>query len=134
MVMTTAGEQERGNPDECPPGRSEVRWPRVKEILDGAIVGWKGLNGGREPLLTQRHGAAFGWSTKEQLAAATALGFRLVDPEKVGNGHGAETNLVGALRNEEGVEFNGRMPNGGPYLGEDEIDEIVRWIDAGMPD
>jgi hypothetical protein len=110
-----------------------VRWERVKQILDGAIAGWKAQNG-REPKLVSRHGPSFGWETKQQLADASARGFRLIEPTKVANGQGAQTNLVIALRDVDGVKGNGQMPNGGPFLQGSEIDEIVRWIDAGMPD
>jgi hypothetical protein len=127
-----------GAPPDGSPGTGDlpaaVAWARVKEILDGAILGWKAQNNGREPRLKPRHGASFGWDTKEMLAAANALGLRLIDPNMVGNGQGAQTNLVIALRDEDGVEGNGQMPNGGPFLPVDQIDEIVRWIDAGMPD
>jgi hypothetical protein len=113
---------------------TSVSWTRVKEILDGAIAGWKVQNDGREPRLTQRHGASFGWDTKDKLANATAKGFRLIDPSMVGTGQGAQTNLVIALRDEDGVEGFGQMPNGGPFLPADQIDEIIRWIDGGIPD
>jgi hypothetical protein len=122
--------REQGEAGEDPP----VSWARIKEILDRAIAGWKVQNNGREPKLTLRHGASFGWDTKDKLATATAQGFRLIDPSMVGNGQGAQTNLVIALRDEDGVEGFGQMPNGGPFLPTDQIDQIVRWIDAGMPD
>jgi hypothetical protein len=32
------------------------------------------------------------------------------------------------------VDDNGQMPARGSFLPADQIDEIVRWIDAGMPD
>lgn len=110
-----------------------VRWPRVKQILDSAIAGWKAQNNGREPDL-KLHGQSFGWETKDQLANASALGHRLIDPAKVGNGRAAQTNLVIALRDEDGVDGNGRMPDGGPFLSDSDINDIVRWIDAGIPD
>jgi hypothetical protein len=113
---------------------TSVPWTRVKEILDAAIAGWKVQNNGREPRLSLRHGASFGWDTKDKLANAKAQGFRLIAPSMVGNGQGAQTNLVIALRDEDGVEGFGQMPNGGPFLPSDQIDEIIRWIDAGMPD
>jgi hypothetical protein len=110
-----------------------VTWAQVKEILDGAIAAWKAQNG-REPKLKQKHSPNFGWDAKQDLAAAVARGHRLIDPAKVGNGQGAQTNLVIALRDDDGVDGNGRMPDGGPYLGNDPINAIIRWIDAGMPD
>ena len=124
-----------GTPEDSPATgvTNSVHWPRVQEILDGAIAGWKTKNG-REPRLQQIHGASFGWDTKDKLANAEALGFRLIDPGMVGNGQGAQTNLIVALRDEDGVDDNGQMPARGPFLAAAQVDEIVSWIDAGMPD
>jgi hypothetical protein len=117
-----------------------VHWPRVKEILDGAIADWTTKNH-RPPLLKQRHGPSFSWDTKDQITNAVAqIGgstFRLIDPSLVGNGKGRQTNLIIALTDPDGVEGNGQMPNNGPFLTDTHptfIDEIVRWIDDGMPD
>jgi hypothetical protein len=110
-----------------------IGWPRIKQILDGIIAAWQTKNG-RPPKLKQKHGPTFVWDTKQQLADAVARGNRLIDPAKVGNGQGAQTNLVIALRDDDGVDGNGRMPVGGPFLQPEEINEIVQWIDAGMPD
>lgn len=111
-----------------------VHWPRVKQILDGAIDGWKAANGGREPRLKPIHGASFGWSTKAELLAATAKGFRLIDPALVASKQGDQTNLVKALRDPDGVDGNGQMPDGGPFLSVDEINEIISWINGGTID
>jgi Ferritin-like len=116
-----------------PAPASAVTWPMVKQVLDGAIAAWKAKNG-RDPDLQGKHGDSFGWDTKQQLAQADALGYRLIDPGKVGNGQGAQTNLVIALRDDGGVAGNGRMPDGGPYLTKEQIALIVAWIDTGMPD
>ena len=56
-----------------------VGWPRVKQILDGAIAGWKAKHH-HDPDLTGVHGDTFGWDTKDRLKAAEALEFRLIDP------------------------------------------------------
>jgi hypothetical protein len=45
---------------------------------------------------------------------------------------GEETNLVISLR--KGFGNIPRMPMSGPFIKEEEIQEIVRWIDAGMPE
>jgi hypothetical protein len=104
---------------------------RVKQILDGAIAAWKAANGNVEPKLTQRHhNPTFGWATKEQLANSAPLGFKLIEPGVPGK----DTNLIKSLRDDDGVDGNGRMPDGGPYLSNAEIAEIISWIDAGMPD
>ncbi len=122
----------KGHSRSTTPALSNVTWPMVKAVLDGIINAWKTKNG-RDPDLKGQHGASFGWNTKEELAQSEALGYRLIDPAKVGNGQGAQSNLVIALRDANGVDNNGRMPDGGPYLSNDEIALIVAWIDAGMP-
>jgi hypothetical protein len=79
----------------------------------------------------------FGWSSKAQLLAATAKGFHLIEPEKIGMnpGQGKDTNLVKALRDASGVDNNGQMPDGGPFLRPvPDIQKVVDWIDAGCPD
>lgn len=111
-----------------------VAFRDVKQVLDSAIAGWK-MKNGVDPKLTQKHqDPNFGWNTKQQLLAATAKGFQLIEPGKIGNKQGANTNLVIALRDPTGVANNGRMPDGGPYLGAPDIQKIVDWIDAGCPD
>ena len=119
------------------PVAGSVHWPRVKQILDGAITGWTAKHN-RAPLLKKRHGASFAWDTKAELAAAVAMisgtAYRLIDPSLVGNGQGRKTYLVVALSDANGVDGNGQMPNDGPYLSDASIGEIVRWIDDGMPD
>ena len=42
-----------------------------------------------------------------------------------------ETEFIKALARAVGT--SGRMPLRGPFLSTEEIDEIVSWIDAGMP-
>jgi hypothetical protein len=116
-----------------PPPPANVGWPRIKQILDGVMQRWQARTG-REPDLVGIHGASFGWETKAQLATAKALGLRLIDPAQVGNQQGAQTNLVIALRDPGGVAGNGQMPDGGPFAPVAEINEIIAWIDAGMPD
>ena len=107
-----------------------TEFKRVKQVLDNAVAAWKQKNG-RDPALSI-HGGTFGWETKQQIAEAKAFGKRLIDPAKVGNGQGAQTNLVIALKT--GVPPFDRMPAGGPVVPDGEIQEIVQWIDAGMPD
>ena len=43
-----------------------------------------------------------------------------------------ETALIISLR--KGFGSIPKMPMGGPFLKPDEIDEVSRWIDAGMPE
>lgn len=98
----------------------------VKKIFDDVIVAWRKKRG-YDPHL-ESHASGFGWATREQLLSATAFGKRLIDPEMIANGKGAQTNLIKSLRGElMGV----RMPLGGPYLGEEEIRIIIEWIDSG---
>jgi hypothetical protein len=110
---------------------SNVNWPRIKEILDNVLERWK-LKNGREPKLKVSHEGDIRWETKEELAASSPYGKRLIDTDKVGNGRAYETNLVKIFRGPIGGYR--RMPSGGPYLSNDEIGEIAEWIDAGMPD
>ena len=121
--------------------RPVITWTRVKEILDGAIADWRAAHNNQVPKLKQKHGPTFGWDTKADLAAASAViggqPYRLIDPDLVTQKRGAETNLVKALRDPDGVDNNGQMPNGGPYLTDTHptyIDEIIQWINDGMPD
>jgi hypothetical protein len=71
----------------------------------------------------------FGWSTRDELMSATAFGLLLVDPALVVAHRGDETNLVVALRT--GVSPYPRMPLGGPYVSENQIEEIADWINQG---
>ena len=101
----------------------QVRWARVKELLEGIMHRWKARHG--EPALGIHD---YYWDTPQTLANNRPYGRQLIEPGKAGD----ETNLVVFLR--KGVGTIPRMPRGGPFLSGDEIDEIVRWIDAGMPD
>ena len=62
--------------------------------------------------------------------AKNTASYEHIDPAKVGNGQGAQTNLVIALRDPDGVNSFGRMPDGGPFLQDQDIATIVAWIDA----
>ncbi len=106
-----------------------VTWDRVKAILDGAIERWKERTGFQPDLSI--HGSNFGWDTPEELAKSMAFGVRLIEPNKVANNRGHETNLVVALKT--GVPGFPRMPLGGPFVFKAEIAEIAHWIDSGMP-
>src|SRR5258708_1606849 len=102
---------------------AQTTWADVKAILDGLIAGWRAKNNA-EPNLAQ-HGSTFGWDTKEKLAAAKAFGKRLIDPSLVNNGKAKQTNLYLALTT--GVGSFSRMPNGGPYISDDDLNKIVEW-------
>lgn len=108
-----------------------ARWPRIKEILDTSLTRWQGEHG-REPKMNIVHEGHISWETKEALASSNPYGLELISPDKVGNGKSGETHLVRILSNHIGGYR--RMPSRGPYLPQEEIDEIAAWIDDGMPD
>ena len=105
-------------------GDTVVYWPRVKEILDGIMERWK-ERWGREPLPGIH---AYHWSTAQELSGSVLSGVRAVEPGIPGR----ETQLVRALARTVGT--SGRMPLRGPFLSREEIDEMVAWIDGGMPE
>ncbi len=101
-----------------------VYWPRVKEILDGIMERWK-QRWGRNPLPGIH---TYYWNTPQELAQGVLSGVRAIEPGVPGR----ETQLVRALARSVGT--SGRMPLRGPFLAREKIDEIVAWIDAGMPE
>lgn len=102
----------------------EVRWPRVKELLDDVMQRWERREKRRG--LPGIHDYYF--DTPQHLANDSAMGMKFIE-EGV---PGAETALVVSLR--RGLGSIPKMPMGGPFLKEDEILEIERWIDNGMPE
>ena len=108
---------------ESQPRAPVVYWPRVKEILDGIMARWK-ARWGREPYPGIHE---YAWGTPQQLSEAVLSGYRAIEPGVPAR----ETHLVRALA--RGVGSFGKMPLQGPFLSRAEIDEIVSWIDAGMP-
>jgi hypothetical protein len=101
-----------------------VYWPRVKAILDGIMERWK-ERWGREPYPGIHE---YAWETPQQLATTVLSGYRAIEPGVPGR----DTYLVRSLV--RGVGGFGKMPLQGPFLSSAEIDEIVAWIDAGMPE
>ncbi len=112
---------------------------RIKKILDDITTEVS------VERMRQAHASEnFGWATKEQLLNSDVWPdgpggelIRLIAPELVEQGRGAETNLVKSLRDPTGVGFKGRMPLRPPpgrFATEQEIKEIIAWLDAGMPD
>jgi mono/diheme cytochrome c family protein len=100
-----------------------VYWPRVKEILDGLMQRWEERRG-RRPLPGIHR---YYWDSPEQLANDVLSGVRAIEPGIPGR----QTQFVRSLARSVGTW--GRMPLRGPFLSESEIDEIVSWIDGGMP-
>lgn len=105
------------------PTPAPVYWPRVKAILDGIMARWQ-ERWGREPYPGIHE---YYWDTPEQLAGAVLSGHRAIEPGVPAR----ETHLVRSLA--RGVGAFGKMPLQGPFLSRSEVDEIVAWIDAGMP-
>ena len=105
---------------------------RVKTILDGAISTWENAPGNDNPADLSGHGPTFSWGTKTALLQAFGHGKQLIQPEVRGNGKGNQANLIIDLR--AGFPGAGRMPLGGPFIPDSQIQEIQDWIDAGCPD
>ena len=122
-------------------GDYECNLPAPRFLDVKAILEW--LVKGKKHLLSV-HGNDFSWKDRGALLDATVklgspqLSFRLISPELIGNGKGDKTNLVVALRDEDGVEEFGQMPKGGNDEGRTatplQIATIVAWIDAGCPE
>ncbi|WP_315825588.1 MULTISPECIES: cytochrome c [unclassified Bradyrhizobium] len=102
---------------------------RIKTILDQGLAAWEQQNG---PAALHGHGPTFKWDTKENLLAAIGHGKQLIQPDLVGK-DGASANLVIDLRT--GIASPAfRMPKGGPFIPDAEVQEIVDWINQGCPD
>ncbi len=110
-------------PDAQPPA-APVYWPRVKEILDDIMARWI-ERWGREPYPGIHE---YYWDTPQQLATTVLSGFRAIEPGVPGR----DTHLVRSLM--RGVGGFGKMPMHGPFLSNTEVEEIVTWIDTGMPE
>ncbi len=101
-----------------------VYWPRVKEILDGIMARW--IERWERQPLPGIH--SYYWETPEALQVAVLSGLRAIEPGKPAR----ETNLVKSLARAVGT--SGKMPLRGPFLSTEEVDEVVAWIDGGMPE
>ena len=107
-----------------PQAPEPVYWPRVKAILDDIMARWI-ERWGREPYPGIHE---YYWDTPQQLAEAVLSGHRAIEPGVPAR----DTHLVRSLA--RGVGGFGKMPLNGPFLSRSEVDEIVAWIDAGMPE
>jgi len=103
---------------------------RVQAILDQLIEQWARQRE-RQPNL-RVHGNSFSWRSKDELLQSVAFGKRLIAPEDIQNKTGTNSNLVVALRT--GVAPYSRMPRGGPFISDSELQEVIDWIDSGTPD
>lgn len=111
-----------------------TKFEDVKMTLDTAIAGFE-QRVGRAADLSDHGDAAHGdmaWDTKEKLLAAWGHGRQLIQPEVVGNGRGEDANLVIDLRKGFGAVPK-RMPLGGPFLSDAQIQAVVDWINDGCP-
>ncbi len=107
-----------------PAGGNTVYWPRVKEILDDIMARWE-VKRGRRPLPGIHR---FFWDSPQQLADDVLSGIRAIEPGVPAR----ETAFVRSLARAIGTW--GKMPLRGPFLSEKELDEVVSWIEAGMPE
>ena len=103
--------------------REPVTWDRVRQILADAMARWEGREG--RPALPGIHG--FSWDTPDGLANELSMGRKFIESGVPAE----ETNLVIALR--RGFGSIPRMPMNGPFVREEEIQQIVDWIESGMP-
>jgi hypothetical protein len=101
-----------------------VYWPKVKEIMDGIMARWI-ERWGRQPLPGIH---TYYWETSQDLQESVLSGLRAIEPGLPAR----ETNLVKSLARSVGT--SGKMPLRGPFLSTEEVDEIVAWIDGGMPE
>ena len=101
-----------------------VTWPKVQDMLNGIMGRWERKQGRKG--LPGIHD--YSWETPQHLANDRSMGTRFIEPGVPSE----ETALIVSLR--KGFGTIPRMPMGGPFLKEGEIDKIARWIDAGMPE
>jgi hypothetical protein len=119
--------------------RSTPRFLDIKAILDSLVAGCD-----RQRMRDKHHEPNFGWDTLDQLKRVVVrpdgpLGksYCLIDPALVAQKKGEETNLVKALRDRQGVDGYGKMPYSPPpgrYASPEEIQAIIEWLNAGMPE
>ena len=101
-----------------------VRWPRVQQLLTDIMQRWERREKRRG--LPGIHG--YYWDTPQELAEDEAMGLQFIEPGVPAS----ETALIVSLR--RGFGAIPKMPMGGPFLKEEEIQEIEHWIDSGMPE
>lgn len=109
-----------------------VVFAEVKAILDQAVSDWQDKNG-RPPNLKGVHGDTFSFESADALKAAQAFGIPLIqhDVIKATPPRGAEANLIKVLQVGLPDDDVPRMPLGGPYRTDGEIQVIIDWINDG---
>jgi hypothetical protein len=116
-----------------------VRFADIQAILNRITAGRS-----TEGMKAAHSAPNFGWDSLEQLKSIVVRpngqfgqAYPLIDMDLVKKGLGAQTNLVQALANPTGVDSFGRMPYGGPadrYATPAEIQQIIDWLNAGLPE
>ena len=101
-----------------------ARWPQIRDILNRIMTRWESKEGRKG--LPGIHG--YYWDSPQALANDSAMGTKFIEPGVPG----AETALVVSLK--KGFGSIPKMPMNGPFLIEEEIQIIAKWIDNGMPD
>lgn len=101
-----------------------VRWPRVQQLLADVMRRWEQ----REDRRGMPGIHDYYWDTPQQLANDAAMGTKFIEPGLPAD----ETGLIISLR--RGFGSIPKMPMNGPFLKAEEIQEIVDWIDNGMPE
>ncbi len=76
---------------------SELRWPRIQEILNKSLKRWQQGKRSRAQMRGAHQGPV-GWQTKEELASSAPYEKQLIEQDKVGNGRASETHLIRILR------------------------------------
>lgn len=100
----------------------------VKAILENGMAAWIAARGDAD---LSAHGSTFKWETKDELLAAVGKGRRLIQPELIGTPNTDKVNLIIDLKTGVGGR---RMPDGGPYIPDEQIAEIEQWIKDGCVD
>jgi len=113
-----------------------MSFANVKALLNKALADFAESSGAPADMSGHQVSGKppFGWDTADQLRKAWGKGVQLIQPEVVGKNPkmGQKANLVVDLKT--GLNGRPRMPMGGPYLTDAEIQQIIDWIDAGCPD
>ena len=91
------------------------------------LNGGRGLQAARPISRLSTVGRSLG-KPRNKLANCVTFGLPLIEPGKPGR----ETFLVTSLT--KGFKAFPRMPHPGPYMSEEHVAEIARWIDDGMPE
>jgi mono/diheme cytochrome c family protein len=130
----------------APPGQAIDFVRDIRPIFKLAIVRWKAQNLNCPPQIIERHGKAFGWAREDEPWASWEVlrvarfspegppgsGPLLVDPAA---NTVRDMLLIRVLRGPgEGLAKGQRMPLGGPYLTEEELDKVERFLSQQFGD